>query len=145
MKNGTVGIITEEEMGRILEGINTMRAKSEEEPQIQLSAKSSSGRPYKVSFWLNQRPIKAMCTCKAGEHGMLCKHVTALAAGETTMLYDSSDSAMLLTLQRFLENSELQKACCEVRKGEAALAEANRVIKQGKDRIRQIVELGLPD
>lgn len=53
---------------------------------ITLTAKSSSGGTYQVTFALDGQKLSAHCTCKAGIMGALCKHRIALLAGDATML-----------------------------------------------------------
>jgi|GEM_PF-7032665 uncharacterized Zn finger protein len=53
---------------------------------IELTAKSSSGGTYQVTFAMEGERVSARCTCKAGIMGNLCKHRIALLAGDARIL-----------------------------------------------------------
>lgn len=62
---------------------------------VKILSKSSSGNPYTVTFYLEADTISAFCSCPAGEHRKLCKHVLQLIDGNDSMLYDSSHKPTL--------------------------------------------------
>ena len=58
-------------------------------------SESQPGESYRVEFAVNGDCVRVFCHCKAGETQHMCKHKLALIAGETKMLFDAKQAALL--------------------------------------------------
>lgn len=88
-----------------------------------LSAKSSSGEPYDVTFEVISGRMTVRCSCKAGGMDQQCKHKRALASGDCEMLFDSSQDHILNDLIATVEGRELT---ANLKSEEAALVTIER-------------------
>lgn len=67
----------------------------------------SKGEIYTVKFWQENGcgPLKASCTCRAGEYGQLCKHILA-ALKENPEIYTAFKKSYGDLLDSYIAESE---------------------------------------
>jgi hypothetical protein len=58
-------------------------------------AKRSSGGFYRVDFIKDDSCLRVRCNCSLGAVGQICRHKRALIAGNSRMLHDAAQSALL--------------------------------------------------
>lgn len=77
--------------------------------KVALLAKSSSGESYEVEFSAQDSDIRIFCHCQAGVLHRMCKHKQALIEGDVSMLFDSSQTPLLLEIHSWPQFKNLQK------------------------------------
>ena len=73
-----------------------------------LLAKSSSGEHYKVEFAAEGNPVRVFCHCQAGILHRMCKHKLALIKGDTKMLFEPSQAALLSEIHSWSQFAHLK-------------------------------------
>lgn len=102
------------------------------ESNIEILAKSSSGNPYKVLFTIEENSISAFCSCPAGIHRKLCKHITRIMNGEDSILFDSNQKQELAKIVSLLRNTKIPSLISDLRESEIFLENAQKVVKKAK-------------
>ena len=74
-----------------------------------LLAKSSHGEPYKVEFSATDFGLRIFCHCQAGVLHRMCKHKQAFIDGNSEMLIDSTQAALLSEIRSWPQFKNLQK------------------------------------
>ena len=74
-----------------------------------LLAKSSSGEPHKVEFFVSDSDFKIFCHCQAGVLHRMCKHKQAFIDGDVSMLFDSSQAGQLSEIRESPQFKNLLK------------------------------------
>ena len=74
-----------------------------------LLAKSSHGEPYKVEFSAADSGLRIFCHCQAGVLHRMCKHKQAFIDGDTEMLFDPTQVALLSEIHSWPQFKNLQK------------------------------------
>lgn len=76
---------------------------------ISILVKSSSNPnlPYSVHFSYDNDLIRVHCTCPAGNHKRLCKHITKIIDNDNSILYNNSDKEILSQVQEVLNVTSL--------------------------------------
>ena len=106
---------------------------------VKILSKSSSGDPYTVTFYIEENTISAFCSCPAGEHRKLCKHVLQLIDGNESMLYDSNQKPILDRVCSHLQNTSIPPLLSGLCDKEALLKEIQRDVKKAKKSIEKII------
>ncbi|MGH9873394.1 MAG: hypothetical protein ACRD9S_13155 [Pyrinomonadaceae bacterium] len=76
-------------------------------------AKSSSGDPYEVAFWIDNGRLFAQCACAASEQQQFCKHLAALFCGDCSMLFQPDQEPLLLEVLEGLTAAGILAAYAE--------------------------------
>ena len=96
-----------------------------------LTAKSSSGGTYQVTFALEGQKLSAHCTCKAGIMGALCKHRIALLAGDATMLANKDQVADMQKVAEWAKQAGIPEACKNI-------VEADREVSRAQEKVKRL-------
>ena len=104
---------------------------------ITILSKSSSGDSYTVTFYLEENTISAFCSCPAGKHRKLCKHVLQLIDGNDSMLYDSNQKTTLAEIRSHLQNTSIPSLFSELGDKEVVLKKAQQDLKKAKKNIEK--------
>lgn len=104
---------------------------------ITILAKSSESDPYEVDFFFKEGKLTVRCSCKAGFYGKLCRHKTALIAGDQSMLFQDNDGTKLSDVQKWIEQTnypnlleELEDAKFEIEKAKRHAATIKKKIEE---------------
>ena len=106
---------------------------------VEILSKSSSDAPYKVRFYIEGASISAFCSCPAGEHRKLCKHVIRLLNGDDSILYDSSEKTILDEIHSHLQGTTIPSLLSELSESEMLLIEAQKNIKKAKKKLEKAI------
>lgn len=74
--------------------------------EIFIKVMSSSGEPYNVHFKFSNNMFSIFCSCPAGIHGKLCKHKASLLNGDTSLLFDESDTEIFDQIYEIIKKSK---------------------------------------
>lgn len=99
---------------------------------IELLSKSSTGNPYTVRFYIDEKKIYAFCSCPAGEHRKLCKHVLRIISGDESILFDITQKELLNKIGLFIQNSTIPAFISKLRDSEVQLENAQKNVKRAK-------------
>ncbi|MEO8616895.1 MAG: hypothetical protein ABI600_17275 [Luteolibacter sp.] len=91
----------------------------------------SEETPYKVVFKKNGPNLTALCNCRAGVMGQLCKHRLAILYGDNTAVVGNS-TAEVAEVASWLEGSNVADAISEVVSLEAQKKHIETKIKRAK-------------
>ncbi len=101
-----------------------------------LLAKSSSVEPYNVEFMTDGGSLRVFCHCQAGVLQRMCKHKLALIQGDTKMLFDPNQAALLSEIHLWPEFGNLkahlqeyEKQLSEIESAQNILAKKEKAIK----------------
>ena len=108
---------------------------------IEILSKSSSGNPYTVRFYIDENTISAFCSCPAGEHRKLCKHIMRMINGDDSVLYDSNQKMILDEISSHLQNTTIPSLLSELNESEIRLKKAQENAKKAKKNIEKIILL----
>jgi len=104
---------------------------------------SSQPEPYPVYFENDGGKVSVFCKCKAGIHGTICKHKTALLAGDQSMLFDEADIPKLKKVREWIEGSEYADRLVEYERLRKAIEDARKEEKAFKKAFAQAMKDGL--
>lgn len=113
--------------------------------KISLSAISSSrDDPYLVTFTKHDDGLLTIwCTCPAGQRGQLCKHKSAFALCDTSMLYDSSQTEDLERAIGWIQASDYPELLRELQEIEDKKVSTEKRLKAIKDKIAKCMSDGI--
>jgi len=106
---------------------------------IEILSKSSSGNPYTVRFYIDENSISAFCSCPAGDHRKLCKHVMRMINGDDSILYDSSQKAILNEICSHLKTTTIPSLFSELSESEILLKKAQKNVRKAKKAFEKAV------
>lgn len=106
---------------------------------IEILAKSSSGNPYTVRFYLEEDGISAFCSCPAGDHRKLCKHVMRIINGDDSILYNDSQKQILSNISIHLQGTAIPVLLSELNKSEIVLENAQKNARKAKKTLEKVV------
>ena len=106
---------------------------------IEILAKSSSGNPYTVRFYLEENEISAFCSCPAGDNRKLCKHVKRIIAGDDSILFESNQKNIFLKISSHLERTSIPILLSELNESEILLENAQKNVKKAKKALEKAV------
>lgn len=106
---------------------------------IEILAKSSSGNPHTVRFYLEENEISAFCSCPAGDNRKLCKHVKRIIAGDDSILFDSNQKNIFLKISSHLERTSIPILLSELNESEILLEKAQKNVKKAKKALEKAV------
>ena len=106
---------------------------------IEILSKSSSGNPYTVRFYIDENTISAFCSCPAGDHRKLCKHVMRMINGDDSILYDSSQKTILDEICSHLQRTSIPSLLSELRESEILLKKAQKDAKKVKKNLEKVI------
>jgi uncharacterized Zn finger protein len=109
------------------------------ENYIEILSKSSSGNPYTVRFYIDENTISAFCSCPAGDHRKLCKHVIRMINGDDSILYDSSQKTILDEICSHLQGTTIPSLLSELSESEILLEKAQKNVKKVKKALEKVV------
>ena len=111
--------------------------------ELDISIKSSSRpEPYAVSFHLDGGMVSAKCSCPAGVHSRLCKHVIWSVAGNEEAAFEERDKAKLATVRKCLEGTELVGLVSQWTEADQEARDAKKVADRLKGKIKKSLNLG---
>ena len=111
--------------------------------KVTLLAKSSSGEPHKVEFSGEDSNLRIFCHCQAGVLHRMCKHKKAFIEGDMSMLFDPSQSALLLDIHSWPQFKNLQKHIEAYSKELAEIEESVRELDKKQKEIKARLGKGL--
>lgn len=106
---------------------------------VDILAKSSSGDSYTVRFYIEEDGISAFCSCPAGEHRKLCKHVIRMINGDDSILYDSSQKKILDEICSHLQKTTIPSLLSELSESEILLDKARKNVEKMKKALEKAV------
>ena len=106
---------------------------------IEILSKSSSGNPYLVRFYIEENTISAFCSCPAGEHRKLCKHIMQMISGDDSILYDSNQKIILDEVLSHLQKTTISVLLSELNESEAFLKKAQMNAKKAKKNLEKVI------
>lgn len=106
---------------------------------IEILAKSSSGDPYTVRFYLEENEISAFCSCPAGENRKLCKHVKRIIVGDDSILFDNNQRKVLLEIGSHLERTSIPSLLSKLNESEIMLENVQKNIKKAKKALEKAI------
>ena len=106
---------------------------------IEILSKSSSGNPYTVRFYIDENTISAFCSCPAGEHRKLCKHVMRMINGDNSILYDSNQKMILDEILSHLQKTTIPSLLSELNESEILLKKAQKNAKKARKNIEKVI------
>jgi hypothetical protein len=107
--------------------------------QIEIIAKSSSGNPYTVRFYLEENRISAYCSCPAGENHMLCKHIMQIINNEDTILFNSNQKHLMAEINSHLQYTDIPDIISNLRQNEILLETTQKDIKKAKKALEKVI------
>jgi uncharacterized Zn finger protein len=111
--------------------------------EIQVSAKSSSGGSYKVTFTLKGDELSIKCSCMAGQMGQNCKHVYGLVIGDDAMLYDFREKDRLPEIADMVNKSNLMPTLNELNYELARVEQKMEELLRKKKAIKNKIALAI--
>ena len=109
------------------------------ENYVEILSKSSSGNPYTVRFYIYEDAISAFCSCPAGDHRKLCKHVMRMINGDDSILYDKNQKSILDKISSHLQRTTIPSLLSELNESEILLKEAQRNAKKAKNKLEKVI------
>ena len=109
------------------------------EHYLEILSKSSSGKPYTVRFYIEENGISAFCSCPAGGHRKLCKHVIRMMNGDDSILYDSSQKTILDEVCSHLQRTAIPSLLSELSESEILLNKAQKSVRKMKKALEKAV------
>ena len=106
---------------------------------IEILAKSSSGDPYTVRFYIEENEISVFCSCPAGDNRKLCKHVKRIIAGDDSILFDSNQKNIFLKIGSHLERTPIPNLLSDLIESEIVLENAQKNLKKAKKALEKAV------
>ena len=107
--------------------------------RVEILAKSSSGDPYTVRFYLEENEISAFCSCPAGDNRKLCKHVMRIITGDDSILYDSNQQEIFMKIASHLQRTSIPLLLSELNESEILLEEAKKNAKKAKTALEKVI------
>ena len=108
--------------------------------EIVLTVRSSDGKgAYPVRFQLGEGDVVAVCGCRAGAFGRICKHLIGLLRGEADLLLDSAQLSSLEELQVFVRTTRIGILLDELAAAENALNVARGRVEKAKKALEHLV------
>ena len=111
----------------------------ETQSPIEILSISPSGDPYTVKFYIEENTISAFCSCPAGDHRKLCKHVMRMINGDVSTLYDISQKAILNEICSHLQKTTIPSLLSELSESETLLKKAQRNVRNAKENLEKII------
>lgn len=106
---------------------------------IELLARSSSDAPYTVRFYIEENGISAFCSCPAGDHRKLCKHVIRMINSDDSILYDSNQKSILDEICLHLQKTTIPSLLSELNESEVLLDKAKKNVEKMKKALEKAV------
>lgn len=108
-----------------------------------LLAKSSQGDSYKVEFLAVNESLRVFCHCQAGVLHRMCKHKQAMLDGDATMLFDSTQTAVLAEIHAWPQFNNLKKQLVKFSDKLVAIEKAKRELDKDEKAIKAALGKGL--
>lgn len=106
---------------------------------IEILAKSSSGDPYTVRFYIEENEISAFCSCPAGDNRKLCKHVKRIINGDDSILFDNNQKKIFLEIGSLLQRTPIPSLLSKLNESEIALENAQKNLKKARKALEKVV------
>jgi len=103
--------------------------------EMHFRVKGSEPEPYEVVFRIEGANLTAVCTCRAGQAGMHCKHRLSLLAGDGRAIVSDDGQAGLDKLVGWLKGTDVAGAMAELLEAETKLAAATREVSRAKKEV----------
>ena len=107
-------------------------------------AKSSSGDGYDVTFTVKGSRLTAFCTCPAGIHRKLCKHVLGLLGGDKRVLSDPAEAQQLADFTAVARRSSFSEFARKLYEQEKRVTEEQTRLGRIKRDFTRALKAGLP-
>ncbi|MCB1864780.1 MAG: hypothetical protein KDG50_05080 [Chromatiales bacterium] len=112
--------------------------------RLNLRAKSSGAEPYEVEFVIDGNQLSVYCNCQAGSFGKLCKHKTELLAGDTSRLFDETETSKLEELSRIVQRApEILRLAGEIAQSEKIVRTEQAKLKKAKKQFEASLKQGV--
>lgn len=105
----------------------------------EILAKGSSGNSYTVRIYFEENEISVSCSCPAGKHRRLCKHVRRVMAGDNSILYNSQQKKIFMQIHSRLQKTTIPSISSELNELEILLENTQKRIKKMKDAIKKVI------
>ena len=92
-----------------------------------------------VRFYIDGDVISAFCSCPAGEHRKLCKHVMQIINGDDSILYDRNQKAIFDQICSHLQETTIPSLLSELSKSEILLRKAQKNVRKAKKALEKVV------
>lgn len=99
--------------------------------RVQFVVEGSQGDAYDVVISRDGTNVNALCSCKAGQNGLWCRHRVALLNGEADALIEGEE-ADLARVAGWLPGSDLGRALAEVNAAQAVYDVAKATLDRAK-------------
>jgi hypothetical protein len=104
---------------------------------------SSSGEPYDVQFKFFDNKFSVVCHCPAGIYGKLCKHKIGLLDGDTSLLFDKTDSEILTQIYEAVKRSKYIEIISSYNNLKKEIEAAQNKEKKLKEKIEHALKTGI--
>jgi len=106
---------------------------------VEIFAKSSSGDPYTVRFYLDENKISAFCSCPAGVYRILCKHVIRIISGDDSILYDMNQKKLMEQIGSHLQKTIIPSLLSELNESELLMKKVRQKAKKAKKNLEKAI------
>ena len=109
------------------------------ENYIDILVKSSSDNPYTVRFYFDEDAISTFCSCPAGEHRKLCKHIMRIINGDDSILFDIKQKKLLAKIVLNLRKTDIPSLLSKLNESEILLENAKQNAKKAKKNLEKMI------
>ena len=109
------------------------------EDHIEILARSSSDAPHTVTLYPKENGISVLCSCPAGVHRRLCKHVLGVLAGDDTVLHESNQRETLLRVSCHVRRTRITLLLSRLHETEVLLENAQRDVRSARTALEEAV------
>lgn len=99
--------------------------------KIQFYVQGSAAEPYEVTFIKGSRKLTALCTCKAGSYGNVCKHRISILEGQRQAIVAGEESDVI-TVGEWLAGTDVERALLNVQEAQNRVSDAQAALKAAK-------------
>lgn len=108
--------------------------------EFAFDVQGSSPSPYRVRFVSEGGQLLGTCTCPAGEIGQMCKHRSAILAGDITAVVAGADGVPAVV--RLLSGTPLEAAIQAVAAADGEVARAKSALAAAKKQLARVISPG---
>jgi len=112
---------------------------------VRVEVVSSDGETrYVVVFKVKDGVLKGTCGCRAGIYRKVCRHKTALMAGDASILADPADAPRLAEIQEIVKAAGLTERFQELTEAQRIADEATKIARSLKKAFWTELHDGIP-
>ena len=105
--------------------------------KIVFLVEGSEPDPYEVTFTKQGENLTALCTCKAGENRLPCKHIFRILDGDPKNVV-SDNVEKVAEMPSWLERTDVESVMQEVKEAEAIVEDAKKELKKRKKNLARV-------